>query len=113
MYTFLIPFKNLLPFYYYRKEEFCYRLPKNHLISGELITCQNVEMLFVFYVALLNFFSLPVFVTFLFGLERGTWKRDIHKGAHPHFLLSFQNMRHDEEGLGQVTVVFFKMSHIS
>lgn len=80
MYTFLISFKNLLPFYYYRKAAFCYRLPKNHLISGELITCQTVGMLFVFLrctVELVLFLCL-CFV-FCSLLEREIWNKDIHK----------------------------------
>lgn len=90
LYSFLISFKNLLPFYYYRKAAFCYRLPKNHLISGELITCQTVGMLFVLLHCTVELLLLCFVFVFCFCslFERGICNRDIHKSykSHPHSL---------------------------
>lgn len=87
----------MLPFYYYCKAAFCYRLPKNHLISGELITCQTVGMLFVFFTLhcwVSSFFVLClcfVFILYLrgrFGI--GTYTKVTKPTSFPFLFLHYK-----------------------
>lgn len=97
MYTFLISFKNLLPFYYYRKAAFCYRLPKKSLNlrwTHHLPNCWNAICFFMLHCWVSSFFVLCscfVFILYLRGRSGiGTYTKVTKPTSFPFLFLHYK-----------------------